>query len=96
MTERLRRTVTYRGFTILIGSIGASFVREGKVVASARRAQRLWLLQIPGHQWEITPDMPIARFQKLPGGATLTRTPVKGFPSYQACVIEIERLEATK
>jgi len=66
---------------------------EGRrTVATARNmGQRCWLLRFEGHQWEITPDMPAYRFQRIPGakGSMLT-TVVKGFPSWQACAKEVE------
>lgn len=85
-------TAPYRSLTVYRSGSGASFVRNGKVIATARYANRQWLLRIPGHQWTITPDMPTARFQKVPGGKALTHTPVKGFTSWQACAKEIERI----
>jgi hypothetical protein len=83
---------TYRSLCVYLGGVGASFVRNGRVIATARYANRWWILRIPGHQWEITPDMPTARFQKIPGGQALTHTPVKGFKSWQACAKEIEHI----
>lgn len=89
------RNIASGGVTILRGAARASFVRDGKVVGSARRSQRTWLLSIPGHQWDVTPDMPAARFWRVPGGAALKKISVKGFASLQACAKEINRVSPT-
>lgn len=87
------RTEQHGKFTIVHGPSGASISKDGKVIATAKRGQgRQWILRVPGHQWEITPDMPISRFQKIPGGKALTQSPVKGFKSLAACVKEVDRL----
>lgn len=85
--------------TLVVHSIpsgaAVSFTRPGNdkvVVGTARRYGRQWQLRVPGHQWKITPDMPIARFQRVPGGSALTETPVKSFASWQACAREIENI----
>lgn len=85
------KTVTRKSLTVHLGGIGASFVRDGKVVGTARGHGNKWALRIPGHLWKVTPDMPTARFNALPGGK-ITHVPVKGFKSWQACADEIERV----
>jgi hypothetical protein len=66
-----------------------------KIVATARYVGRKsWLLKIEGHQWPITADMPVARFLRIPGNG-MTHTTVKGFPTWQRCAVEVERVLGT-
>ena len=84
----------YRSLTVTRGPGSAAFERDGKVIATARRAHGGWVLRIPGYQWPVTPDMPTARFNKIPGDK-ITQTPAKAFKTLQKAAQEIERVLLT-
>lgn len=67
---------------------------HGEVLASAKRVGRNWLLRIPGHRWDVTPEMPTNRLNSIPGDGPIATTDVKTFPSWQACAKEVERIKA--
>jgi hypothetical protein len=71
----------------------AVFICDGKTIATARIVGRTWLLSIPGHQWAVTPDMPVARFNKIPGDK-ITKVSVKGFPSKASALAEVKTVLA--
>jgi len=91
-------TTTPSGLTMhRLANKAVGWMEGNKTIASARNVgRRTWLLRIQGHQWLITPDMPSARFQRIPGGkGEMLYTVVKGFPSWQACAKEVERVRAS-
>lgn len=73
---------------IVMGPLGAAFVKAGKAVATARIVRNTWVLSIPGHVWPVTPDMPTARFNKIPGDK-ITSISSKAFPSRDAALAEV-------
>lgn len=86
--------IEYRGMKIFIAPGRRVFTKIGepdKVLGTARQAQRVWLLRIPNHEWDVTPDMPVARLNRI-AGAKIKKVPVLGFPSWQACAKEIDRV----
>lgn len=86
-------TTTVSGLTMhRLPRRACTWTRDRKIVATARfAAPRVWLLTITGHQWFVTPDMPTARFHRIPGHG-MTHTSVKAFPSWQQCAIEVENV----
>jgi hypothetical protein len=65
--------------------------QPGSKIASAKRVSGGWLLRYPGHQWELTADMPAARFRTVPG-AKWTHVPVKLFGNITECDTEVTRI----
>jgi hypothetical protein len=85
--------IAYGSLRVAISNSAAVFSDNSAVLAIARRCGRLWVLGVRGHVWPVTPDMPTARFNQIPGGK-ITHTPRKGFKSWQACADEVERIIA--
>lgn len=85
------KTLMYGPLSVALGRSGASFSFDGKIIGIARRVTGGWALRIPGHIWPVTPDMPTARFNQIPGDK-ITSTPVKGFKSWRACANECLKL----
>lgn len=84
---------THGNIEVARGPIGAVFTIGGNVVATARICGRVWILNVPGHNWPVTADMATARFNAVPGDK-ITETCRKGFPSAAACVAEVNRILA--
>lgn len=73
------------------GTLGLAGAINGKPVASAHKRGRQWLLRIPGWQWHVTPDMGVARMNRVPGDKIKT-TPVKAFGSAAAAKKEADAI----
>jgi len=70
------------------------FTRVGQLVAKAKKvpARKGWLLTIPGHRWEVTPDMPTNRFNLIPGATKITSTDCKFFQTFPECRREVTNI----
>jgi hypothetical protein len=86
------------GYWIGIKGRAHTFLINRKPVATARCMRQrpiIWSARIEGFEWKITDDMPAARFRRVPGGRTVTHSPVKGFPTLAQAKKAIESVVTT-
>lgn len=77
-----------RGASLMFGNVALAVTRK-QGPAGAR-----WFLRIEGFEWQVTPDMPTARFRTLGGALAIPYTPVKAFPTLRAAQQEAEAIIA--
>lgn len=75
------------------GPLGKSFQdKEGKTVAVARKTRSGgWLVKILGHNWPVTPDMGVARFEQV-HGFSIKDIHVKHFPTIKEARAAIQEV----
>jgi hypothetical protein len=73
-----RGAITWHDFTSKRSAVGTI---DGVVVARIRFVRHaLYQMRVEGWQWRVTDDMPLNRFNSIPGNKVLF-TPVKSFTS---------------
>lgn len=73
------------------GTLGLAGAVTGQPVASVRKSGAQWLARIEGWQWYVTPDMGVARMNRIPGDKTKF-TPVKAFSTAKTAQEEVQRI----